>query len=716
MARIQVLALVCLAGCATPEARSRGGLSTSGCQDADGDGFGLYCEAGPDCDETDRDVHEGCSWCGSRAEVGCPCDAGETAECWSDEPFVDERGQEVCGIGERPCLDGAWGECELSQTYPVGDDRAGAGAGLLGDPEACSPCDLQCNRTQDSPDDSDLTDENSEGVVYDDELGGLVIGGGDGFPPYAWIANEGNGTVSKVHQETGAEAARYYTDDSPTGPISPSRTAIDAAGNAYVGNRAISGGPSGWWGPSTRQATVSKYAGSTSGCRNGGLSTSTNWNPLRFGTDDCHLWTAPIGSRVGAMVRAVAISKGDDDRPDGYPWVGTTLDVDGPDAGRAYKLDPDDGTVICSVGLPISAYGATSDGQDPERVWFSELFGGGRLVAVDAETCDLVGTFVNEDPWCGDNAQAYAVTTDGTGRIWQAGVCGDARVFDPRTAQWCYVDTLGYGSARGIAIDTGRDVDGVVQEPRVWLSHYANPSHLSYWDLDEPCVPTNVCHDECATYRRGRCTSWRSVCVNRNLIAASRTSSLWLPGGHHGAWGVGIDFTDHNRVWIVNRGLNSASIYDPVDGSVLSFPSTPANFSAPYTYSDFTGFQYRNFVSREGHWSRDWGDPDVCGPGRRPIWQALQWDAETPAGTHLRFEVQTAATESGLRDADVVVLGESPPETSPPGIDMGAALLAAGEDDGLAMLRIRVVLISDDRVDTPVFRSLDLSWICMDAE
>ena len=43
------------------------------CRDPDGDGFGRYCADGPDCDETDAEVHEGCDGCGSRDECGS-CD------------------------------------------------------------------------------------------------------------------------------------------------------------------------------------------------------------------------------------------------------------------------------------------------------------------------------------------------------------------------------------------------------------------------------------------------------------------------------------------------------------------------------------------------------------------------------------------------------------------------------------------------------------------
>jgi hypothetical protein len=148
----------------------------------------------------------------------------------------------------------------------------------------------------------------------------------------------------------------------------------------------------------------------------------------------------------------------------------------------------------------------------------------------------------------------------------------------------------------------------------------------------------------------------------------------------------------------------------------VKYPSTPATLQAPYTYSDFTGYQFRTFVSREGSYWRDYGDPALCGFGQVGVWGTLRWEAETPAGTHIRFEAQAATTADELGSAHVIVIGETPPETSPPGIDVGAALLAAGVSDSVPFLRLRTVLVSEDRVTSPVLHSVDVSWYCEDAE
>ena len=71
--------------------------------------------------------------------------------------------------------------------------------------------------------------------------------------PFIWVPNE-EGTVSKVHTETGDELGRYWV--SPHAG-SPSRTTVDLQGSCWVGNRdagtvvKIGLYEAGEWGPPT---------------------------------------------------------------------------------------------------------------------------------------------------------------------------------------------------------------------------------------------------------------------------------------------------------------------------------------------------------------------------------------------------------------------------------------------------------------------------------
>jgi hypothetical protein len=86
------------------------------CVDADGDGFGVDCKAGPDCDDADETVFDDCSAC-SRPDEGCPCFAdAKPVLCKLDSALVP-AGSILCEDGKRYCRDGAWTECMGVATF-----------------------------------------------------------------------------------------------------------------------------------------------------------------------------------------------------------------------------------------------------------------------------------------------------------------------------------------------------------------------------------------------------------------------------------------------------------------------------------------------------------------------------------------------------------------------------------------------------------------------
>ncbi|HSP77855.1 MAG TPA: hypothetical protein VLQ93_04975, partial [Myxococcaceae bacterium] len=104
--------------------------------------------------------------------------------------------------------------------------------------------------------------------------------------PFIWLANFSLGAVTKVDTRTGRQVAKYDsvlvknwdgTVNAVASPRancnSPSRTAVDGAGNAFVANRALGCGVS---------PAVTKYAGSLSACvdrnGNGKIDTSNDAN------------------------------------------------------------------------------------------------------------------------------------------------------------------------------------------------------------------------------------------------------------------------------------------------------------------------------------------------------------------------------------------------------------------------------------------------------
>ncbi len=116
-----ILALLLSAACGTDapiDASQQSGASIKGvpetsaeaCVDADGDGFGPHCEDGPDCDDADDTIFEGCDTC-AEPEEGCGC-APDTlpVECTLSSMQVGDDNM-LCKTGKRYCRDRHWTEC-----------------------------------------------------------------------------------------------------------------------------------------------------------------------------------------------------------------------------------------------------------------------------------------------------------------------------------------------------------------------------------------------------------------------------------------------------------------------------------------------------------------------------------------------------------------------------------------------------------------------------
>ena len=129
------------------------------CVDQDNDNYGENCQAGPDCDDTDRTVHpnanEQCAngidddCDGQTDEAGCGCTYGDRMACYTGPVGSDGLG--LCHAGVATCdRNKAWGEC-LGEQHP-GDEACDGldndcdgqtDEGLLNACGACSPPDDQ---------------------------------------------------------------------------------------------------------------------------------------------------------------------------------------------------------------------------------------------------------------------------------------------------------------------------------------------------------------------------------------------------------------------------------------------------------------------------------------------------------------------------------------------------------------------------------------------
>lgn len=107
-------ALLLASGCvgSEPEPLAPTTAAEALCVDDDADGYGLACEAGPDCDDDDAGIHTQCE-CREPVTEGCPCELDGAYEACG-EMTIQVGKQTVCGMGYATCEQGVWGPCILN--------------------------------------------------------------------------------------------------------------------------------------------------------------------------------------------------------------------------------------------------------------------------------------------------------------------------------------------------------------------------------------------------------------------------------------------------------------------------------------------------------------------------------------------------------------------------------------------------------------------------
>ena len=213
-----------LAGCRTRMtapglADDFGGGGSIGCVDRDGDGYGLGCALGNDCDDTSAVVTNQCYVC-AHDEPGCPCTTeGARASCGKITAQIGD--QTTCGYGESVCSNGKWGDCVLDgrSTRSFSSSRSALG---LAPPTACTEniCDPYCKQYPDTPDNSFTT---HTGIIGTDagltveQVDGNVAINSDGPMPDRIKAQL---TDAGLYPDAAPDAIVYHE-------ISPGATAAD---------------------------------------------------------------------------------------------------------------------------------------------------------------------------------------------------------------------------------------------------------------------------------------------------------------------------------------------------------------------------------------------------------------------------------------------------------------------------------------------------------
>ena len=580
--------------------------------DVDGDGYGEGCDLGPDCDE------------GDPSQTGVEICDGWDNDC---DGTADNGVLSSCGNCDSTCM------------------ASGAGAGTM------------------TPWDIDMDD--SEGVGVDDE-GALILDSRMVDTHFIWIANTGEGTVSKVDTRTYVEVARYVTGPDGSGN-DPSRTSVNSVGDVYVGNRIAQ--------------TVTKISALGADCpdTNGDGMVTTSTGPtdvLAWGMDDCVLWNTRLTGPGDLRIRAVAAQdvEGLDFTIDHYVWIGGW-------EGIVWKLDGDDGAILVTTQSPTNNYGFALDGNG--QLWISGR-SSAALGRIDTTRC--VDDASCAAPACGDDA------------------AGDTCV------------------KQAIPVPSGNNPYGITVDfnQRVWIAAYGGGSTLRYdhaaargsrWVV----APHGVnCHGIAAD---GEGWVW-AACDNSGVLRLNQMDPAGMNGivaGTPGIYAKGMAIDFDGKVWVINLSEGNATVIVPGPALTDAAVTTGVNDTpiSRYTYSDMTGQQLRLATNPRGYYRRVFeGCPDTTGTTGTE-WGELRWVGDAPPGTSLVWRARTAATRADLATAMWVTVATVPPAASP--ADVAAALMGAGITPQ-RFLEVEVQLTSmresTTEVVTPRVFSMEVTHTC----
>ena len=393
---------------------TKGGLPDTGmwqtCVDKDGDGYGLGCYKGGDCDDNNPNFATICPDCSKQNWEGCPCKSA-AANCYSGEPQWIGKG--ICQAGIQLCKSGYWGMCtgeKLPQPEAC-DSKDNNCNGLIdeGVLSSCGTCDLSCIKQQIGPDYGKPFDlGNKKGLKLD--ANGYIeldIGKTSVNLNHIWIANSSENTVSKLNTKTGVEEGRYSICSNP------SRTSVDLNGDCWIGCRG--------------DGSVAKIRVNKKDCvdKNGNGSIDTSSGKNIVSNDECIQFIVnPDGKTVA---RAAGVDK------DNHAWFGFW------NSKRLRRLEPNAGQSVDQINIGCNPYGLVIDQKG--IIWIAGR-GCSALLRVDPKTKSVQNVGKG-------GGSPYGINVDMFGRIWVADTTTSSSRYDPITKQWAVVKHN--NRSRGIA-------------------------------------------------------------------------------------------------------------------------------------------------------------------------------------------------------------------------------------------------------------------------
>jgi DNA-binding beta-propeller fold protein YncE len=444
------------------------------------------------------------------------------------------------------------------------------------------------------------------------------------------------------------------------------------------------------------------------------------------------------------------VGKGDSPSEPGDVWVGLY------GTRQLIRLDPYTGDTLATISVAGGAnnmrpYGAAA-GPDGKVwfVWAGWINSPGRNLLGYVDPATNVFMKAPDVPVNVANcARPYGMTLDPQGRIWIANTGCEPELiyYDPATATWDGVNVPGIKRQGDLGDENSEDCSPVTEDgqdyfectsgnamdviskqqpvPRGMASSYKSiwfsvalrcPAGLTLDQILLACSfgvdPDGSCNGPggpfdpdgpgCPLTAASACctnTAPENLVGRVDLATKEVVKMTPLPTGR---FPVGVGYSPNERVWVVGQNSDDVSYADLDENDErTSAWSTRTVGNTPYTYSDFIGFGLNELAAPDGYYRLP---VTGCDGGFDTEWTSLSFDATTPQGTSVEFNVRTADSEVALEDALWVgpFLGTSPVDlTEAPG----------PVEDGRFM-EVEIVLRTEQGTVKPKVRDLELGFTC----